>query len=124
MPETTSILGAVTNFWLAADTMATWGSLRSTSAIFADIGAPLTPTMMLEFGGRNIRSAPMPFWRCLVSFNMPMKMPAMDRIMMTSMATASTLIMERTGLCTKLAKMSLFIFEHGSEGQKQDRTLQ
>jgi hypothetical protein len=45
-----------------------------------------------------------------------MKMPTMDRIMMTSMATASTLMMERTGRCNRFAKISLFIPEDGSEG--------
>jgi hypothetical protein len=40
----------------------------------------------------------------------------MVNIMMTSMATAKTLITERRGRCNRLAKMSLFIPEDGSEG--------
>jgi hypothetical protein len=39
----------------------------------------------------------------------------MDRIMITSMATARTLIIERTGRCSRLAKISLFIPDDGSE---------
>jgi hypothetical protein len=34
--------------------------------------------------------------------------------MITSMATASTLMMERTGRCSKFAMMSMFIVEPGS----------
>src|ERR1035437_2723166 len=89
---------------------------RNTSAVRAGMGAPLTPLMNLVLEGRTTRSAPIPLVRCLVSFNMPMKMPTMDRIMTTSMATASTLMMERRGRCNRLAKMSLFIPEDGSDG--------
>jgi hypothetical protein len=42
----------------------------------------------------------------------------MDKIMTTSMATASTLISERMGRCNRLAKMSLFIPNDGSLGSK------
>src|ERR1700722_5214910 len=45
---------------------------------------------------------------------MPMKMPTMDKIMMTSMATANTLMTERMGRWSKLAKMSLFMVEPGT----------
>jgi hypothetical protein len=47
-----------------------------------------------------------------------MKMATMDKIMTTSMATASTLISERMGRCNRLAKMSLFIPYDGSLGSK------
>jgi hypothetical protein len=82
------------------------------------MGAPLTPLRKLVLEGRITKSAPMPLVRCLESFNMPMKMPTMDRIMTTSMATASTLMMERTGRCNRLAKMSLFIPEMAPRGCK------
>jgi hypothetical protein len=41
----------------------------------------------------------------------------MDKIMTTSMETASTLMMERTGRRTRLAMTSLFMREPVSEGQ-------
>ena len=41
---------------------------------------------------------------------------------MTSMATASTLMTERMGRRSKLAKMSLFMFEHGLAGDQKSRT--
>ena len=78
-----------------------------------------TPLNMLALEGNSIRSAPMPLVRCFWSFSMPIKMPTMDRIMMTSMATASTLMTERMGRRSKLAKMSLFMFEHGLAGAQK-----
>jgi hypothetical protein len=42
----------------------------------------------------------------------------MDRIMITSMATARTLMIERTGRWSRLAKISLFIPDDGSERLK------
>ncbi len=71
--------------------------------------AELSPLMRLAPEGSMTRSAPMPLVRWRLSLTMPMKMATMDRIMMTSMATASTLMMERRGRCSRLAKMSLFI---------------
>ncbi len=61
------------------------------------MAAPLMPFMKLAFDGLTTRSAPMPLVRCFWSFSMPMKMATIERIMTTSMATASTLMMERSG---------------------------
>ena len=88
---------AVEKFVITGEATATCGRRRMASMFLIGMGAPLTPFMMLALEGRIIRSAPMPLVRCFWSFSMPMKMPTMDRIMMTSMATASTLMMERTG---------------------------
>ena len=60
----------------------------------------------------------MPLVRCFWSFSMPMKMATIDRIMITSMATASTLIIERIGRWSRLAKMSLFMFEPGPSAHR------
>jgi hypothetical protein len=49
------------------------------------------------FEGLTLKSAPMPLVRCFWSFSMPIKMATIERIMTTSMATASTLMMERSG---------------------------
>ena len=99
----------VLNCSIAGDTMVTCGSFRIGSAKFTGMGAPLMPFMKLEFDGLSTRSAPMPLLRARESLSMPMKMATIDRIMITSMATASTLMMERSGRCSKLAKMSLFM---------------
>src|SRR5580698_10470915 len=51
----------------------------------------------------------MPLVRCFWSFSMPMKTPTIERIITTSRATASTLMMERIGRCRMLAITSLFM---------------
>ena len=60
-----------------------------------------------------IRSAPMPLVRCFWSFNMPMKIPTIERIIITSIATAVMLIRDRIGRCRMLAITSLFIDSGG-----------
>jgi hypothetical protein len=45
---------------------------------------------------------------------MPMKIPTIDRIMITSIATARMLMMDRKGRCNRLAITSLFMVEYGS----------
>lgn len=72
------------------------------------------PLNMLAFDGNSIRSAPIPLVRCFWLSSMPIKTAAIDKIMITSIATANTLMMERMGRRIRLAKMSLFMFERGS----------
>jgi len=64
--------------------------------VLAGMGAPLTPTMMLALEGASsdLRDA---VGALLGVVQHAMKMPTMDRIMTTSMATARTLMIERTG---------------------------
>ncbi len=80
------------------------------------------PLNKLAFEGSSIRSAPMPLVRRSWSFSMPVKMPTIDRIIMTSMATASTLMTERKGRCSRLAKISLFIFEPDSAPEQPQKS--
>ncbi len=103
------MLPAVLICMAAGATTLTWGSLASGPAKPTGMETGPTPFILLEFDPRMIRSAPMPLVRCLWSFSMPMKMPTMERIMTTSMATARMLMMERRGRWSRLAKMSLFM---------------
>ena len=73
---------------MTGETTATWGSLRTTSAIFAGTGAPPTAVRKLAFGGWMTMSAPTPRVLARLPLTWPMKTPVMERIMMTSMATA------------------------------------
>src|SRR6516225_7329727 len=54
-------------------------------------------------------SAPMPACRCRESLTMPSDKPTISRISVTSRPTATTLISDRTGRCTRLPTIILFI---------------
>src|SRR6184192_4701788 len=90
-------------------TTATCGSLRSTSATLMETGAPEICPITLEPGGCTITSAPIPRLRARASLSMPTISPTTTRISTTSTATATTLISERIGRCTRLATTILFI---------------
>ena len=116
MPQMISGVPTVLNCRAAGDTTVTWGNLASGTANLMGMDTGPMPLMLLAALPRIIRSAPTPLLRALVSLRMPMKMPTMERIMMTSMATATTLMRERRGRCTRLAKISLFILERTPQG--------
>ncbi len=59
--------------------------------------------------GWTIMSMPMPLVRVRWPLSMPSMMAAMERIMMTSMATAKALMSERRGRWTRLPTTSLFM---------------
>ena len=109
MPQMVSTDPMVLIWEITGETTATCGSLRRTSAILAETGAPPTAVRKLELGGWTKRSAPMPVLLARLPLTWPMKTPVMERIMMTSMATASTLMATRIGRCTRLPSTSLFI---------------
>ena len=66
------------------------------------------PVKKLEPGGETITSKPIPFCRLALSFSMLMHRPTMSRISVTSIEIAKTLIMVRSGRCTRLEKTILF----------------
>src|ERR1700722_14968631 len=87
----------------------TWGILARTSATLMEAPAGLMPMRLLAVLGRTNMSMPMPFWRVLNPLSLPIRMAVMERIMMTSMAMAKTLIRERRGRWTRLPATSLFM---------------
>src|ERR1700722_18694697 len=67
------------------------------------------PMRLVAVPGCAIMSMPIPLWRVRWPLSMPIITPVMERIMMTSMATAKTLMRERRGRWTRLPTTSLFI---------------
>ncbi len=90
-------------------TLFTWGNFASTSPILTGMGAPVSPTMNEDPGGSTSTSAPMPAVRVRLSCSIPSERPTISRISVTSSATATTLISERSGRCTKFPTIMRFI---------------
>ena len=67
------------------------------------------PMRLVAAPGWVIMSMPMPLWFVAEPLSMPSMMAAMERIMMTSIATAKTLMRERRGRWTRLPTTSLFM---------------
>src|SRR6185312_601913 len=83
-------------------TAATCGRFASTSATFTETDALLNAFIIDDPGGRTNTSAPMPYWRVFESLSMPSERPTISRIMLTSIATATMLIIERMGRWARL----------------------
>src|SRR5208337_1956942 len=109
MPSMTSTAPAVESCVTTGATATTCGSFMILSATLMETGAPLTPISRDELGGCTMMSAPMPAWRFLLSSSMPIERPTINRISVTSTATATTLIMVRNGRCTRLARIIRFM---------------
>src|SRR5882762_2190413 len=90
-------------------TLFTWGNFSSTPPILMGMGAPVRPTMNDDPGGSTSTSAPIPAARARVSCSIPSERPTISRISVTSSATATTLISERSGRCTKFPTIMRFI---------------
>ena len=73
------------------------GKPRNTSPTFTLAEALLVAKIALPCEGRAIMSYPVPDAWSRLPFKMPYMIPTMDRIIMTSIATASALISERSG---------------------------
>src|SRR5271166_2607846 len=109
MPQMVSTPPVMLKSVMAGEATATWGSLRRTSAILAGTGAPPTELMKLALGGRTMMSAPMPpVWR-LALVTWPTIIATIERIITTSMATATTLIRVRKGRYRRFPRTSLFM---------------
>src|SRR6202521_1201827 len=112
------MLSKVLVIWmLTGATTATWGILASTSATLMEAPAGLMPMKLLVELGRTNMCMPIPFWRVLKPSSLPIKRAEIERIMMTSMAIAKTLMRERRGRWTRLPITSLFMLflVYGSE---------
>ena len=109
MPAITSSDPAVEIWVTTGATATTCGNLARMPPTLMDIGAPVSPTMYEDPGGMTITSAPIPACLCLVSFRMPSDNPTISRIRVTSRATATILIRERIGRCTRLPTIIRFI---------------
>src|SRR6267143_420089 len=90
-------------------TLFTCGSLASTSPTLTGMGAPEKAPMNEDPGGRTSTSAPIPAVRMRLSCSIPSERPTISRISVTSSATATTLISERSGRCTKFPTIMRFI---------------
>src|ERR1022692_1331389 len=109
---------------MTGEATVTWGSFCSTPVNCTEMGAPLTPLRNVAFPGRTVRSAPMPLFIRFCPVSCPIMMAMMVNIITTSMATAKTLMRERSGRWSRLARISLFIVERGSQGgQNAAQTL-
>ena len=73
------------------------------------MGALESPAMNEDPGGSTITSAPMPPARVRVSCIIPKQRPTISSISVTSSATATMLIIERTGRCTRFPRIMRFI---------------
>src|SRR5258708_34734587 len=65
-----------------------------------------------EFGALKRMSPPTPAMRCPLSFMMPVVKPTINRMSITSRATARMLTSVRTGLAKRLAVM-ICLFKYG-----------
>src|SRR5450755_565729 len=90
-------------------TLFTWGNLASTPPTLIGMGAPVRPAMNEDPGGRTKTSAPMPAVRVRPSCSIPRQSPTIRRISVTSSATATMLISERTGRRTRFPMIMRFI---------------
>src|SRR5579875_2144992 len=110
MPKMVWTAPLVLSLAMTGEATATWGSFaRTIGAIFAGTAASLRPLKLLELGGRTMMSAPIPLVCVAAPCTWPIITATMDRIMITSMATARTLMAERTGRYRMLPRTSLFI---------------
>src|ERR1700704_2889601 len=73
------------------------------------IGAPVKPAINDDPGGNTSTSAPIPAVRARLSCSIPRERPTISRISVTSNPTATTLIRERNGLCTRFPTIMRFI---------------
>src|SRR5258706_2057925 len=100
---------------ITAATLFTWGNLASMSPTLMCMGAPENAPMNEDPGGRTSTSAPIPAVRVRVSCSIPSERPTISRISVTSSATATTLISERSGRCTKFPTIMRFIMSFSGE---------
>src|ERR1700691_2167116 len=104
-----SSVPAVDTCVITGATFTTCGSLARISATLIGIGLPVSPAMKDDPGGSTITSAPIPAARDCWSCSMPMHKPTISRISVTSSATATMLIIDRTGRCTRFPTIIRFI---------------
>ncbi len=121
MPEIFSTVLDIVSLIFAGDTTSTYGSVRSTPAMRTSAAAALIFISAPPELGRTIISMPIPEVCVRLPFNMPNMIAAIDRIMTTSMATANTLMMERSGRWTRLPMMSLFIKNASRKRRRSSR---
>src|SRR4029077_11530190 len=96
-------------------TLFTWGRFFSSPPILIGMGAPVRPTMNEDPGGSTSTSAPIPAARVRVSCSIPRESPTISRISVTSSATATTLMSERSGRCTRFPTTMRFIMSFSGE---------
>src|SRR5258708_4006107 len=104
-----SILAPAVSWGTTGVTAAMCGCLRRMPPTLMGTGAPVRPVMNDEPGGFTMMSAPMPAWRVLLSLRIPVERPTISRIRVTSTATATMLMADRSGRYTRLATIILFI---------------
>ena len=109
MPAIISSEPLVATWVMTGATLFTCGSFPSTPPTLIGIGAPLKALMNDDPGGRTRMSAPMPAVRVRESCISPRHNPTINRISVTSSATATMLISDRTGRCTRFPIIMRFI---------------